>query len=62
MKFVVIIDKDGGFTTFRHDDPGPLPPVIHPQDESEPKDGEPREPEELPHKVGEKRNRRVNDS
>jgi len=46
MKFVAIIDltkkkPEERVVTFIHDEPGPLPPIIHPEDEDEPKNGEP---------------------
>jgi len=48
MKFVAIINpkKTGPdrITTFRYDEPGPLPPIVHPEHPDEPKDsGTPEE-------------------
>ena len=52
MKFVAIIDgkKNGAdrITTFRYDEPGPLPPILHPEGEDKPKDTEPPKPETDP--------------
>jgi len=46
MKLVILIDlkkkkPEEQIVTFMHNEPGPLPPIIHPEGEDEPKDGEP---------------------
>lgn len=48
MKFIAHIGPDGKLTTFRHDDPGPVPPIVDPPEPEEPKDTAPPEPEKKP--------------
>jgi len=55
MKFVVLFDPtkakpEDRLITFRHDEPGPIPPIITPVEEDNPKDTEPPKPKES-HKV-----------
>ena len=46
MKLVILIDlkkkkAEERIVTFMHNEPGPLPPIIVPEDEDEPKNGAP---------------------
>lgn len=49
MKTVVLFDPEkkgpDRLITFRHDEPGPVPPIVNPPDPDEAKDAEPPKPD-----------------